>query len=162
MPQFDFAHVFWPQVAWLAVLFAVLYFGIVRLTLPKLGTMVDAREGRVLGDLGAARAAKAAAEASHARYVASLDAARDQARHEVAEAKAHAGRAITDALRSADEAAHAHIHAAEGRIAKAVELAEASLHEVIAENAQAIVARVTGREPGMDAVLAHLDAAKHL
>lgn len=162
MPQFDFAHVFWPQVAWLAVFFAVLYFGVVRLTLPKLGTLVDAREGKVLGDLSAARLAKAAAEEAQARYIGNLETARAEARHEVTEAKAHAGRATTDALRTAAEAAEAHIHAAEGRIAKAVQLAEASLRDVVAENAQAIVARVTGREPGMDAVLAHLDAAQHI
>ena len=162
MPQFDFAHVFWPQVAWLAVFFAVLYFGVVRLTLPKLGSLVDAREAQVLGDLASARDAKAAAEESQARYIGNLATAREQARHEVVQAKAHANRATTDALRTADEAAEAHIHAAEGRIAKAVQLAEGHLREVIADNAQAIVARVTGREPGMDAVLAHLDAAQHI
>ena len=162
MPQFDFAHVFWPQVAWLAVFFAVLYFGVVQLTLPRLGRMVESREGRIMGDLAAARAARDAAEESRLRHAAGLEAAREKARGEIAEAKAHAARATTDSLHVADEAAEAHIHAAEGRIAKALAVAEASLRDVVAENAQAIVARMTGREPGLDAVLAHVDAADHL
>ena len=80
MPQFDFAHVFWPQVAWLALSFAVLYFGVVRLTLPKLGKVVDDREARIAGDLAAAREAKAHAELTGERYRAQLEAAREKAR----------------------------------------------------------------------------------
>jgi F-type H+-transporting ATPase subunit b len=159
MPQFDFAHVFWPQVAWLALCFAVLYFGVVRLTLPKLGKVVDGREARIAGDLSAAREARATAELTGERYRADLESAREKARAEIAEGKAHAARATADTLATAHEAAEAHIHAAEGRIAKALELAEASLRDVVAESAQAIVARVTGSEPALDTVQAHLKAA---
>ena len=43
MPQFEFGTVFIPQLFWLAVFFVVLYFGIVRLTLPRLGKVMDER-----------------------------------------------------------------------------------------------------------------------
>ena len=162
MPQFDFAHVFWPQVAWLALSFAVLYFGVVRLTLPKLGKVVDSREARIAGDLAAAREAKANAELTGERYRAQLEAAREKARAEIAEGKAHAARATADTLATARDATEAHIHAAEGRIAKAVQLAEASLRDVVADSAQAIIARVTGSEPALALVSERLDAAGKL
>ena len=56
MPQFDSAT--WlPQLAWLAAIFAVLYFVVIRPTLPKVGRVIDERESRVAADLDAAVAA---------------------------------------------------------------------------------------------------------
>ena len=92
MPQFDFAHVFWPQLIWLLLSFAVLYFGVVRLTLPRLGKVVDARASQIAGDLAAAKAAKADADAHHLGYQAELEGAREKARGEIAEAKLAAAR----------------------------------------------------------------------
>ena len=80
MPQFDFTHVFWPQLAWLAVSFAVLYFGVVRLTLPKLGKVMDDREKSIAGDLATARAAKQTADEIDEAYHAEMNASRDEAR----------------------------------------------------------------------------------
>ena len=54
MPQFDFAAVTWPQLAWLALSFAILYFGVIRFTLPKLGKVMGEREDKIAGDIAAA------------------------------------------------------------------------------------------------------------
>ncbi len=67
MPQFDFANVFVPQFAWLALFFVVLYFGVVQRTLPKLGKVMGQREDQISGDIAAAQAAKTAADAIDAR-----------------------------------------------------------------------------------------------
>lgn len=56
MPQFEVAN-FIPQIAWLVLAFAVLYFGIVGATLPKLARTVTAREDKVSGDIIAAERA---------------------------------------------------------------------------------------------------------
>jgi F-type H+-transporting ATPase subunit b len=69
MPQFHLDN-FVPQLAWLAIFFAILYFGIVRLTLPKLGKTLDAREDRISGDLSTAERAKGEADALSASYAA--------------------------------------------------------------------------------------------
>jgi F-type H+-transporting ATPase subunit b len=61
MPQFDLAN-FVPQLVWLTIFFAVLYFGIVRLTLPKLAKTMDAREGQVANDIATAERAKGEAD----------------------------------------------------------------------------------------------------
>jgi F-type H+-transporting ATPase subunit b len=158
MPQFDFAHVFWPQVAWLAVFFAVLYFGVVRLTLPKLGKVMGEREDKISGDLSAAKAAKDAADEVDARYHAEMDASREEARKAIAAAKADAAKASEKSLAKAAVASEKQIADAEARIAQAVDKAQEALRDAAAESAQAIVARLTGAEPKLDAAKASVAA----
>jgi F-type H+-transporting ATPase subunit b len=158
MPQFDFAHVFWPQVAWLAVFFAVLYFGVVRLTLPKLGKVMSEREDKIAGDLAAAKAAKQVADETDARYHAEMAASRDAARAAIGDAKAKAAKTTEARLADAAAAAEARIGEAEARIAKSVKSAEAALRDAAAESAQAIVAKLTGSEPKLDAAKAAVPA----
>lgn len=158
MPQFDFAHVFWPQVAWLAVFFAVLYFGVVRMTLPKLGKVMTEREDKISGDIAAAKAAKDSADEVDARYHADMNTSREEARKAIAEAKAAAAKASEARLAKAAQAAEAEIAAAEARIAGSVAAAQDALREAAAEGAQAIVAKLTGVEPKLDAVKASVAA----
>ncbi|MCP5386589.1 MAG: ATPase [Novosphingobium sp.] len=158
MPQFDFAHVFWPQVAWLAVFFAVLYFGVVRLTLPKLGKVMGEREDKISGDLSAAKVAKDAADEVDARYHADMNASREDARKAIADAKAKAAKASEKSLAKATASAEAELAEAEARIAAAVDAAQGALRDAAAESAQAIVAKLTGGEPTLDAAKASVAA----
>jgi F-type H+-transporting ATPase subunit b len=158
MPQFDFANVFVPQLVWLAVLFAALYFGVVRMTLPKLGAVMESREGKISGDLSAAQSAKESADQVSAAYEAEMATSREQARQAIAEAKAQAAKASEARLAKAGEAADAEIAAAEARIAKAASAAQDSLRDAAAESAQAIVAKLTGVEPKLDAAKASVAA----
>ncbi len=158
MPQFDFAHVFWPQVAWLAVFFAVLYFGVVRLTLPKLGKVMGEREDKISGDLSAAKAAKDAADEVDARYHADMNASREDARKAIADAKAKAAKASEKSLAKATASAEAELAEAEARIAAAVDAAQGALRDAAAESAQAIVTKLTGGEPKLDAAKASVAA----
>ena len=159
MPQFDFTHVFWPQLVWLAISFAVLYFGVVRLTLPRLGKVMDARDDQITGDLAVAKAAKETADAVDLRYHAEMAASRDAARKAMADAKMAAAKSAETRLAAAGQQAEAALTAAEVRIAKSVATAEAALNLAAAEGAQAIVAILTGTAPQLDvaqaAVAAH-------
>ncbi|WP_338468076.1 ATPase [Novosphingobium sp. ZN18A2] len=158
MPQFDFAHVFLPQFAWLAVFFAVLYFFVVRATLPKLGKVMTARDDKVAGDIEAASAAKAAADEVDERYHRELEAARENARQVIADAKTAGTKAGEARLAAAHDAADAEIAAAEARIADAVAKASEQLRDVAAESAQQIVSRLTGMEASQEAARAKVDA----
>lgn len=158
MPQFDFGHVFWPQIAWLAITFVVLYFGVVRLTLPKLGRVMDAREASIAGDLAAAKAAKDGADAVDEAYHAEMAKSRYTARSAIAEAKAAAARATEARLAEAGAKADAALAAADERIAKALAGAEAALADAAAENAQSIVAKLTGSQPDLAAAKAAVAA----
>ncbi len=158
MPQFDFAHVFWPQLAWLAISFALLYFGVVRLTLPKLGKVMDARDNKIAGDIAEAKAAKANADAIDARYHADMAMSRDEARNAIALAKAAAAKSTEARLAVAAQQAEAEIAAAEARIAEAVTKAEGTLRDAAAESAADIVAKLTGKQPKPDAAQAAVAA----
>jgi F-type H+-transporting ATPase subunit b len=151
MPQFDFANVTWPQLVWLALFFVILYFGVVRQTLPKLGKVMGEREDTITGDLSAAKAAKDTADEVDMRYHAEMEASREAARQAIGAAKADAAKASEARLAKAGAATDAGIAAAEERIAKASAKAQGALRDAAAESAQAIVAKLTGIEPKLDA-----------
>jgi len=97
MPQFDLAN-FTPQLVWLALFFAILYFGVVSLTLPKLGRVMTAREDQVTGDIATAETAKAEADRMAADYDASVVAAQDSARAKLGVARATAVKTLEERL----------------------------------------------------------------
>ncbi|WP_426165312.1 hypothetical protein [Sandarakinorhabdus sp. DWP1-3-1] len=143
MPQFLPAN-FLPQLVWLAVIFAVLYFAVIRPTLPKVGRVIDEREGRVAGDLDAAESAKTEADSIRLRYDEGMDAARKAAQAQVASAHEEAARA-TEA-RMKDLAAVLDGKAAEAatRLETARDAARATLATTTADLTAEAVTRLTG------------------
>ena len=158
MPQFDFADVFVPQLFWLAIFFAVLYFGIVRTTLPKLGKVMDARASSITGDLASARDAKDRADALAEEVRAESERHRENARGTIATAKDEAAAASAQRLAAADAVIQARLTEAQTRIAGARDEARGSIRDVATESAQAIVAKLTGAQPALEAARAEVDA----
>lgn len=152
MPQFEFST-FLPQMVWLAIFFAVLYFGVVRLTLPKVGRIIEAREDQVSGDLSTAQGAKAEADRMAADYDAGVAAAQDAARARVAEARAAAALAIEAKLKASNAAIEAKSNAAQAELDTARSSALGEIENVAASIAADIVERLTGSRPA-DAVAA--------
>ena len=143
MPQFD--SVFWlPQLAWLAVIFAVLYFAVIRPTLPKVGRVIDEREGRVAGDLDAAEAAKGEADAIRGRYDTGMAAARDTAQERVAAAQAEAASAAETRLKALATVIDGKAADAAIRLDGAREAARATLAATTTELTGEAVTRLTG------------------
>lgn len=147
MPQFDFGNVFVPQLFWLAVFFVVLYFGIVRLTLPRLGKVMDERETRIGSDLSAAEVAKGSSDDLTEALRVEMEAARENARQHFTDAQAKAAAARETKIAAASAKADALVAEAEARIAAARDAASASIRDVAVESARDIVARFTGVEP---------------
>jgi F-type H+-transporting ATPase subunit b len=146
MPQFEFST-FLPQMVWLAIFFAVLYFGVVRLTLPKVGRVIEAREDQVSGDLSAAQGAKAESDRMAADYDAGVAAAQDAARTRVTEARAAATQAIEAKLKVANAAVEAKSAKAQAELDAARSSALAEVESVAADAAADIVERLTGKRP---------------
>lgn len=146
MPQFEFST-FLPQMVWLAIFFAVLYFGVVRLTLPKVGRVIEAREDQVSGDLSAAQGAKAESDRMAADYDAGIAAAQDAARARVTEARAAATQAIEAKLKVANAAVEAKSAKAQAELDAARSSALAEVESVAADAAADIVERLTGKRP---------------
>lgn len=147
MPQFEFATVFWPQLIWLAIFFAILYFGIVQLTLPKLGKVMTAREDQMTGDLTVAEKAQAEATQLSLDYDAGVAAAQDAARAQLTAARGAAATAIEGKLAAANAALDAKAAAAQASLDAAREGALAEIEAVAADAAAAIVEKLTGTRP---------------
>ena len=154
MPQFDTAT-FLPQLVWLAVIFAVLYFAVVRPTLPKVGRVIDERESRVAGDLDAAETAKRHADAIRAQYDDGMAAARESAQTEVAAAKASAAQAVETQLRDLGRVLDGRAVDAAVTLAAAQDAARATLAATTTELTAAAVQRLTG----LTAAPAEIEAA---
>jgi F-type H+-transporting ATPase subunit b len=146
MPQFQVAN-FVPQLAWLTLFFAILYFGIVRLTLPRIGRVVDSREAQVKGDIARAEAAKAEADRVREAYENGMTRARDDAHALVADAQAKATRATEARLHAAGEATEAKLGQAQAELAAARDRARGEIAGIAASIAAEIVERVSGTRP---------------
>lgn len=159
MPQFELAN-FAPQVFWLAVLFAILYFGIIRLTLPKVGNVIAAREHMVKADLDAAHHAKSEADGTRALYERAMSDARHAAQATIGEGKARASAATEARLKDVDSALHAKLGEAEANIARERDAASADIVRIASDAAAEIVASLTGSRPDDQAVSAAVHAAR--
>lgn len=159
MPQFELAN-FLPQLFWLAIFFAILYFAVVRPTLPKLGRVMDARENQVTGDLDTAAKAKAEADRMANEYDEGVAAAQNEARARIVAAQANAARQLEAKLHESNDAIHARTEAAEANIASARARAMGEIESVAADAAGDIVEKLTGARPdparAQDAVRAAL------
>jgi len=149
MPQFQFANdvVVWAQLFWLSVFFAILYFGVVRMTLPKLGRTIDAREGKIAGDLSSAERAKAEGDNLAATYQAGIDAAHKAARAASADAKAKASASVEKALAAGNAVLAERAAQAEAALDAARARALVEIEQVSAGAAADIVERLTGHRP---------------
>ncbi|MDQ0251634.1 F-type H+-transporting ATPase subunit b [Sphingomonas kyeonggiensis] len=147
MPQFDFANVFLPQLVWLAIFFAVLYFAVVLPTLPKLGRTMQAREDQVTGDLDAAEAAKASADKLAADYDAGVAEAQESARAALNAAHAKATKSLETKLAKADAKLAERVAAAEAELTEARTKALGEVEAIAADVASDLVEQLTGKRP---------------
>lgn len=132
------------QIFWLAISFVVLLIVIWRVAGPRIQGVIEARRGRIAGDIEAAGMHKSEAEAALAAYEAALAAARSRAHAEADENR----RLIEAEVEKAKAAAEAEFRdaAATAEAAIASSRAEATTHVTKAaqEAAAAIVARLIG------------------
>ncbi len=143
MPQLDFHNpLTLSQVAWMFVIFALLYLLLAFWALPKVGIVVDSRAARIAGDLEAARDAKAKADAFAAELIRATRQAHDEAQARIADAL-HAVK-----TRAAEQARDMQAHFdqqladAEKRIGQARQTALSGLHQVVVDTTQSVLTRL--------------------
>ena len=160
MPQIDqIASIYASQLFWLVLVFAALYFGIGKAMLPKIQSTVEDRNAKISGDLAAAEAARATADAAEEAWNTKLAESRATALVETAAAKAKATAATEARVKAADaEIAQRTAHA-EAALATAREKAIAEIEVVAIDAAQDIVLRVTGTPVDRNAAAAAVTAA---
>jgi F-type H+-transporting ATPase subunit b len=155
MPQFQLEH-FVPQLAWLALFFAILYFGIVRLTLPKVGRVMAAREDTIRTDVDTAEKAKKEADDFHAAYEAEIARVHGSAQASIAEATAKATKSREAKLAEAQTRIDARLDEAATELAQVRGKAVKEIDRVAADAARDIVQQLTGRAPSEDEVAVSL------
>jgi F-type H+-transporting ATPase subunit b len=145
MPQIaQIAATYASQAFWMLLVFGLIYFGIARGMLTKVGATVDARAKKVADDLAEAERARAAAQAAEATYLVEMNAARSDAGKIGADAKAAALADTDGKVKLAEAAAVKTLEAAETRISAAKAQAMAGVQQVASDAASAIIARLTG------------------
>jgi F-type H+-transporting ATPase subunit b len=148
MPQLDFKNPLTiSQVVWLALIFVALYLLLSKWALPQVGAVLEMRAGRIAGDLDAARAAKAQADAAVAELTESTRVAHVSAQAEIAGAVTSAKQAAAEQSAKLSARLDAQLEVAEGQINKARNTAMGALRQVAAETAGDVIARLTGAKP---------------
>ena len=143
MPQFDISS-FPSQIFWLVVSFAVLYFLVSTMVLPRIGKIVESREGKIQGDLDAAQKANDAARIAAAEQEKALSEARTQASGVVREATEKAAQHTTAKMHELGDKLAASIAEAELRIAQQRTQAISGLSGMSSEIATAVLSKLVG------------------
>lgn len=153
MPQFDPAN-FASQLFWFGVIFAVLYFAVVRPTLPKVGKVLDARETQVAGDLDRAEQAKGAADGIRSAHEAEMKAAFDQAQAKVNAAREAAAKASEARLKELNTRLEADADAAAARL----DTARAAARDALATTVVDLTSDAVGKLAGISITPADVSA----
>ena len=159
MPQF-FVEDFAPQIVWLAISFALLYWLMSRIALPRIADVLQARQERVASDLDKAQQFREQADKALAEYEAALQSAREQARQILGEAQAAFAAAAEKRHGEVADRLAAEAAAAAGRIDAAKTAALAEVSGVAAELVQNAAERLVGIQVPADEAAQAVEAAR--
>lgn len=155
LPQFEFQH--WGgQIAYLLVLFVVLYILIAKVFTPRMRRVLDERSSTIATALDTAREVQAAALEQAKTGEAELAEARVRAQRLAADARSKAAAESAAATAAEETRLAERIASAEADIRKARDAAMGSVAAIAEETASAIVAKLTGKAPAAADVKAAL------
>ena len=154
MPQLDqLMHVYASQFFWLAIVLAILYFGVGKLMLPQIESTVDNRNAQISSDLAAAKTGQADAEQMEEAWRAKMADAHSSAQAVIAKAKAKAAVKSADQLTKADATLNTELETAFAGIAKASADAMSHVADIAAESTQSMVEKIAGLKVAPTAAL---------
>jgi F-type H+-transporting ATPase subunit b len=146
------------QLVWLAITFIILYVMVAKLALPRVGSIIDARKGRIEDDLADANRFQSESEAAMAAYEKALAEARNRAQTLANEARDRLNAEADKNRKSVEERLNARLADAEKAITATKTAAMANVRGIAIETAAAIVARLTGAAPAEAATAGAVDA----
>jgi F-type H+-transporting ATPase subunit b len=140
------------QLLWLAICFVALYVLMAKVALPRIGSILAARQGRIADDIGQAQHLKDEAQTTLDAYEKALAEARARAQTIASETRTRLN-AEADAQRHDLEAKlNAKLAEAERAIATSKTAAMGNVRSIAVEAAAAIVERLIGSTPAAAAV----------
>jgi F-type H+-transporting ATPase subunit b len=145
VPQLSqIGEIYASQLFWLAIVFALIYFGIGRAMVPKIERTIDHRAAVIREDLATAEATRDAARRMETAYEAGLSTARTEAQRLTGEARARAAAAADVRVKASAAEDGARVAAAVAGLEARTQAALAEIEEVAADAAEAIVAKLSG------------------
>ena len=156
-PPFD-SSTFASQLVSLVIAFVALYLIVSRIALPRVGSVIDARQNAIEGDLAAAQKLKDESEAALKAYESELAAARTRAQAIGAETREKLNAASEAERKSLEGKLSQKLADAEKTIAATRTNAMSNVRGIAADAAIAIVQRLTGIAPDKRTVNKAVDA----
>jgi F-type H+-transporting ATPase subunit b len=132
------------QIFWLVIFFALLYALMSKIVLPRIASILEARQNRIEGDLARAAELKNETEAALASYQKALATARNNAGDIATRTRETVNADIVQQQHALDASLAEKASAAETQIAKAKAKAMGSVADIASETAAEIVAALTG------------------
>ena len=159
-PPFN-KETFASQLVWFVVFFVALYVLIGRFAIPRLGGIIEARRGRIEGDLAEANRLKEQSDAALMAYEKSLAEARNRAQTLANETRDKLNAEAEEARKKLENELNSKLADAEKTIAATKTAAMANVRGIAVDSASAIVQRLIGTAPSGSAVEAAVaDALK--
>lgn len=140
-PPFD-ATTFPSQLLWLAITFAVFYYLMSKIALPRIGSVLEDRRDRIEGDLAEAERLKRETDEAIASYEQALAEARQKASAIAQENRDKLTRGIEDKRAKAEADLADKLGQAEARIAEIKAAALGQVSDIATEAAEAVVDRL--------------------
>jgi F-type H+-transporting ATPase subunit b len=147
------------QLVSLLVAFVALYLIVSRIALPRVGSVLDARQNAIEGDLAEAETLKDASDGALKAYESELAAARSRAQAIGAATREKLNAASDAERKTLEEKLSLKLAAAEKTIASTRETAMRNVRAIAADAAAAIVQRLTGLAPDGKSVDGAVDAS---
>lgn len=156
LPQFD-VTTFPKQLFWLALTFVFLYVTYSKVTLPRIGSVIESRAAKVAEDLRTAEQLKTDVERVRGEYEAAIAAAQSQAQKQIADVQADIKRMAETQDAAFKAKAESAIETLEKKIDVNRTRVAAELNAIAAEITVDIAARVAGVKADTSAAQAVID-----
>ena len=150
-PPFD-SSTFASQLVSLVIAFVALYLIVSKIALPRVGSLLDERQGTIDGDLAQAQKLKDSSEAALKAYESDLAAARSRAQAIGAETREKLNAASEAERKTLEQRLSVKLAEAEKAIAATRTAAMSNVRGIAADAAAAIVQRLTGIAPDKKSV----------
>jgi F-type H+-transporting ATPase subunit b len=158
LPQFD-KETFPSQLLWFVLCFVALYLIVWKLALPRIGTILAERRGKIAGDLGEAARLKGEADGALAAYEKALADARGRAHTIASETRDQLTAEAEKNRKALEDNLATKLAAAERTIASTKASAMGNVAGIAADAAAAIVERLIGTVPPDSTVKTAVDDA---
>ena len=145
-PPFN-KETFASQIFWFVITFVLLYLLMSRIALPRVGAIVDARSGKIAGDLADAQKLKDETDQAVAGYEKKLADARTNAQSIAGQTRNKLMGEAEERRKTLEAKLTDRLHEAEKTIAQTKTQAMSNVRGIATETASAIVERLIGTKP---------------